>query len=116
MKKQWKSKIPILLAIASLIICLYFLVFYSTRIGRFVQSLYTGKEVNTLSWLVGESNYVPLLLVLIISGISIFGFLVSSRVAAFKKKGLRLIGFFTVIASISTGYAVYGMGKVHKHV
>lgn len=116
MKKQWKSKVPLLLANLSLIITLYFLVFYSTRIGRLVHNLYTGEEVHTLSWFVGENNYVPLLLVLIVSGVSIFGFLISSRVAVFKKKWLRLLGFIAVISSISTGYAVYGMGKVSKHV
>ncbi len=114
--QKWKARVPLLVALISMAVSLYFAIFYSVRAARLLQSQYTGEEVTYLSWLIGSNDHVTLLGVICVSAIGYFGFLISTRVKLFKKKWLRLINFLIMHVARWSGLIAYGMGGIDSYV
>ncbi|MEK5149136.1 type IV secretory system conjugative DNA transfer family protein [Psychrobacillus sp. FSL K6-4615] len=118
MNKQiwWKQKLPLFLSSAFLLLTVYFFFWAWLKVFSFGVSHSRGEEVRYLSFLFGRSDTVSIFFILFMGLISIFGWLISTRVHFYQSRNMRIIYFGLTGLAIWGGIAAYGMSQAQKHM
>ncbi|TBV85454.1 TraM recognition domain-containing protein [Lysinibacillus sp. OL1] len=115
-KNKWLKRLPLITVFTFYAITVYFLLWSWIKIGSMAISQYMGKEIFLVPLLFGRTMGISLRWIPFITIISIFGWLLSTRVPLLKGKFSRLILFGTVFIT-NTGLAIgYGMTKIQNYI
>lgn len=115
-KKKWLRRIPMILVITIYTVTTYFFLWSWLKIGSMALTQYLGQETFLLPSLVGRTLGIHLLWIPFVAGLSIFGWLLSTRVPKLKGKLSRLI-LFALVVLTNVGMVIgYGMTKVQNYI
>jgi len=112
----WKRKFPIFISTILFVISLYGLSWVWIKVASLIATQIKGEETFYVSLIFGKGESVPLLLILFLSTLSIFSWLLSTRVKFYQRKFWRIIMFLTPIMTIWGGLAAFGMSQSKKHI
>ncbi len=115
-KNKWLKRLPLISVLTCYTLTFYFLLWSWMKIGTMAISQYMGKEIFIMPLLFGRTMGISLRWIPLISIISIFGWLLSTRVPMLKGKYSRIILFgivFLTNAGLATGY---GMTKIQNYI
>lgn len=111
-----KKRTPFFIVSFLAILTTYFTLWAWIKVLSLVVSNYRGVEIFYLPFLFGRAEGVHFLWILLIAAISIFGWLLSTRVKKFKTPRMRLLLFLNMLLANMGVLSGYGMTKVQHHV
>lgn len=115
-KIWWIQKSPFLLASAFFLSTLYFGLRAWVKGASFFMTGYKGETVWYLPSVFGKAETVSVIGVAIVSLIAIFSWLLSTRIAIYQSKRMRVVTFFLMALTIWGSVAVYGMSEAKKRM
>lgn len=114
-KKNLKKRLPITIVSALQIITLYLTAWSFVKIASLLVGHYHGEQVYFLPSLFFKFNNVDMWFIPIVAVISIYGWLLSTRVIRFKKPKWRVILFCNLILSNAFTLIAFGMSQLQKN-
>ncbi len=116
LKKKWLKRFPMILVLVIYTVTTYFFLWSWLRVGSMTLTQYWGKETFLLPSLVGRTLGIHLIWIPFVTTLSIFGWLLSTRVPKLKGKLSRVV-LFGILFLTNVGMVIgYGMTKVQNYI
>ncbi|MGE7983802.1 type IV secretory system conjugative DNA transfer family protein [Solibacillus sp. NPDC093137] len=114
-KKNLKKRLPITIVSVLQLITLYFTAWSFVKIVSLMVGHYYGEQVYYLPSLFFKFNNVDMWFIPIVAVVSIYGWLLSTRVVRFKKPKWRVVLFWNAILSNAFTLIAFGMSQLQKN-
>ncbi|MCM3317962.1 TraM recognition domain-containing protein [Rummeliibacillus stabekisii] len=115
-KEEWIKRFPKILASILAIVSTYAMLRSIFTVFSIAASHYRNTSIHLLSFIFGKSEGVSIYWLIAVGGISVFGWLLSTRVKSFQNKWIRLYMFMLPLISIAASLVGYGMTLVRRSV
>ncbi|GEL05549.1 type IV secretory system conjugative DNA transfer family protein [Rummeliibacillus stabekisii] len=115
-KEEWIKRFPKILASILAIMSTYAMLRSIFTTLSIATSQYMNTPMHFFSFLFGSSEGISIFWVIVVSVITVFGWLISTRVKSFQKKWMRIFMFMLPLISIAASLVGYGMTLVRKSV
>lgn len=113
-QSTWKHRLPLVISSILVIVTLYMFGWAWSKVASVLISQYQERTITYMSWLFGDGQNLSLISVFVIGCVSVFGWLLSTRVSFYQKKYMRLSLFLLMVLSVWGVLAAYGMGQSRK--
>lgn len=112
----WKQRVPFLSTLLLLTLTLYLATYIWSKIASLIATQYRQEVIHYGSVIYGTGDTVSVFVLFIAGVISVFTWLLSTRVSIFKNASLRVGIFFMAIMTVWGAVALYGMMIVRREV
>ena len=112
----WKQRLPFISTLLLLTITLYLMTYIWSKVASLIATQYQQQDVRYGSLLYGSGDTVALFVLFIAGVLSIFTWLLSTRVTLFKRPAMRIGVFLLAVLTIWGAIALYGMMIVRRDI